>query len=157
MYKCKYFHIKELVSPKVYTQKGEKAWRFFNPVALQGLDKLREKYGAMTINNSNRHYSGFHLKGEYNRSEYSGHRMWGAFDVLFKDHTAEEVRIDLLGEEPTKNMIYPSIEGFEEITELEYDITWFHVRFCSNIDGVFNFPLLKFFIPNSLCPSCNFF
>jgi hypothetical protein len=62
--------------------------------------------------------------------------MWGAFDVLFKDHTAEEVRIDLLGEEPTKNMIYPSIEGFEEITELEYDITWFHVRFCSNIDGV---------------------
>jgi hypothetical protein len=64
MYKCKYFHIKELVSPKVYTQKGEKAWRFFNPVALQGLDKLREKYGAMTINNSNRHYSGFHLKGK---------------------------------------------------------------------------------------------
>ena len=136
MYKCKHFHIKELVSPQVYMAKGEKAWRFFNPVALQGLDKLRDKYGSMTINNSKRHYSGFHLKGEYNRSEYSGHRMWGAFDVLFKDYTAEEVRIDLLGEEPTENKIYPSIEGFEEITELEYDITWFHVRFCSNIDGV---------------------
>jgi hypothetical protein len=62
--------------------------------------------------------------------------MWGAFDILFSDCTAEEVRIDLLGEEPTENKIYPSIPGFEEITELEYDITWFHVRFCSNIDGV---------------------
>jgi hypothetical protein len=47
MYKCKYFSIQELVSPTVYQQKGEGAWRFFNPVALKGLDKLRERYGAM--------------------------------------------------------------------------------------------------------------
>lgn len=140
MYKCKHFDIKELVSPQVYEDKGEKAWRFFNPVALKGLDKLREKFGRVTINNwsygGDRKFSGYHHKGEFNRSEFSGHRQWGAFDLIFNDITAKDARIALLGEEPTTNKIYPAIEGFEEITELEYDITWFHVRFCSNIDGV---------------------
>ena len=84
-----------------------------------------------------RKFSGFHLKGEYNRSEFSGHRMWGAFDLLFGNFTAETVRIDLLGHEPEKNGTLPSIEGFEEITEIEYGITWGHIRFGSNIDGVF--------------------
>ena len=139
-YECEHFAIEELCSPQVITDKGDKAWRFFNPVALQGLDKLRKRYGKMTVNNwsygGTRKFSGFHLKGEYNRSEYSGHRQWGAFDCLFNDVTSEEVRIDLLGEEPTENKVYPSIEDFEEITELEYDISWFHVRFCSNINGV---------------------
>ncbi len=141
MYKCKYFDIRELVSPEVHRLKGDRCWRFFSPIALKGLDKLREKYGPITINNwhigGDRKFSGFHLKGEYNRSEFSGHRMWGAFDLLFGNFTAETVRIDLLGHEPEKNGTLPSIEGFEEITEIEYGITWGHIRFGSNIDGVF--------------------
>lgn len=135
-YQCKHFGIRELVSPETYNIKGEKCWRWFNPVALKGLDKLRERFGPMYINNTQRHYSGFHLKGEYNRSEFSGHRQWGAFDCIFKDQSAKSVRIELLGHEPQENGILPSIEGFEEITEIEYGVGWLHVRFCSNIDGV---------------------
>ena len=74
MYKCKYFDIRELVSPEVHRLKGDRCWRFFSPIALKGLDKLREKYGPITINNwhigGDRKFSGFHLKGEYNRSEF---------------------------------------------------------------------------------------
>jgi len=142
MYKCKHFCIEELVSPAVYEARKRKQdwWRFLNPVALEGLDKLQEKYGRVIINDwkwgGEFDGSGFHLLGEENRSEYSGHRMWGSFDMKFKEYSAKEVRIDLLGHEPEVNGILPSIPGFEEITELEYAINWFHVRFCSNIDGV---------------------
>jgi len=145
-YKCKHFRIEELVSKQVYEDRKAKQdwWRFFNPEALQTLDQLREEFGSMTINNwvwdGNRNCSGFHLKGEWNRSEYSGHRMWGAFDIIFKEHTSEEVRIALLGEEPTQVKVYPTIERYPHITEIEYGISWFHVRCNSNIDGVLVYP-----------------
>jgi hypothetical protein len=145
VYQCEHFDIKELVSQKAYLAKGDKCWRFFNPIALEGLDKLRKKYGPITINNwhtgGERKFSGFHLPGEFNRSEYSGHRMWGAFDLIFHKIQAEEVRIDLLGHEPKKAGYLPQIEEFPEITELEIGISWFHVRFCSNIDGVLVYPV----------------
>ena len=140
MYKCEYFAIQELVSPKVYKAKGDRCWRWFDPVALKGLDKLREKFGPLTINNwhtgGNRDGSGFHFAGEEKRSEFSGHRMWGSFDIIPSKLTAKQMRIELLGYEPSNNGVLPSIDGFEEITELETHISWFHVRFCSNIDGV---------------------
>ncbi len=139
-YKCKYFDIRELVSPSVYEAKGDRCWRWFDPVALQGLDKLRDRFGPLTINNwhleGDRDGSGFHFAGEEKRSEFSGHRQWGSFDILPSKLSPKQMRIALLGYEPTQNGILPTIDGFEEITELEYQINWFHVRFCSNIDGV---------------------
>jgi len=142
MYKCEHFEIEELVSPAVHEARKHKQdwWRFFNPLALKGLDKLRDRYGSITINNWKwggiYDGRGFHFQGEEKRSEFSGHRQWGSFDLSPNEVTAEEMRVDLLGFEPTENGILAPIEGFEEITELEYGITWFHVRFCSNIDGV---------------------
>ncbi|PHQ82936.1 MAG: hypothetical protein COB69_00360 [Phycisphaera sp.] len=151
MYKCKHFGIKELVSPKIYLAKGAKAWRFFNPEALKGLDQLREEFGPCYINTWGfsgpnflgqiYQYSGVHLDDEFKRSVYSGHPNWGAFDIKFKNYTAEEVRIKLLGEEPTKAGYYPKIERYPNITELEVGITWFHARFCSNVDGVLVYPI----------------
>ncbi len=146
-YVCDNFCIEELVSPQVYKDRAHRQdwWRFFDPIALEGLDKLRERFGPMTINNykwgGDRKFSGYHAKGEYKRSEYSGHRAWGSFDILFNNHTAEEVRIMLLGDEPKVAGYRPSIKGFEEITELEVGISWFHVRFNSNIEGVLVYPI----------------
>jgi len=42
MYKCKWFTLKELVSPAVYQKFGEFAWNFLNPGMLKDLDLLRE-------------------------------------------------------------------------------------------------------------------
>lgn len=52
VYKCQYFTIKELVSPIVYKQWGEKAWMFFDPYLLEDLDYGRESYGAPIIINN---------------------------------------------------------------------------------------------------------
>lgn len=45
MYKCKYFTIKELVSPVVYKTWGEKAWMFFDEDVLKQLDAIIEELG----------------------------------------------------------------------------------------------------------------
>ena len=42
MYKCKWFTLKELVSPAVYQKFGEFAWYFLKPEMLMDLDTLRE-------------------------------------------------------------------------------------------------------------------
>lgn len=148
MYKCKHFGIKELVSPKAYELKGEKCWRWFPEEALRGLDLLWKEFGGGVyintwgFNNPNIlgkvfSYSGYHMASEYTkRSEFSGHRMWAAFDIKFSKHTAEEVRIKLLGFEPTTNQFLPRIERHPNITELEYGVSWLHVRFNSNLKGV---------------------
>ena len=138
MYKCKHFCIEELVSPKTYELKGEKCWRWFPEKALRGLDALRDEFGGMTINNwkwgGNRRYSGFHLPSDpQDRSQFSGHRQWQSFDCIFADHSAEEVRIKLLGHEPVKNGYLPQIERHPDITEIEIGVNWLHVRFNSNV------------------------
>ena len=52
MYKCKYFNIKELVSPIVHKVWQEKAWMFFDEDVLKELDFIREEFGsAIVINN----------------------------------------------------------------------------------------------------------
>ena len=52
MYKCQYFTIKELVSPIVYKQWGEKAWMFFDPYLLEDLDYGRSTYKSPIIINN---------------------------------------------------------------------------------------------------------
>jgi hypothetical protein len=52
MYKCKYFGIKELVSPIVYNKWGEQAWMFFKESTLKGLDLFREAYNSPIIINN---------------------------------------------------------------------------------------------------------
>ena len=147
MYKCVHFDIKELVSPEAYRLKGERCWRWFPEDVLRGLDMLWEEFGGGVYINTwgfNNpkvigqvySFSGYHMKGEYKRSEFSGHRMWCSFDIKFTKHTSKEVRIKLLGFEPTSNQFLPKIERHPFITELEYGISWFHVRFISNVKGV---------------------
>ena len=52
LYKCKYFDIRELVSPQVYNKYGaEFCWKFFDELLLQDLDTIREYHGSITINN----------------------------------------------------------------------------------------------------------
>lgn len=52
IYKCKYFNIKELVSPVVYNAWGERAWMFFDENILKELDYVRETYGKPIIINN---------------------------------------------------------------------------------------------------------
>ena len=52
MYKCKYFGIKELVSPIVFKVWVDKAWMFFDEEVIKELDLIRERFAApIVINN----------------------------------------------------------------------------------------------------------
>lgn len=51
MYKCIHFGIKELVSPIVYQQFGERAWMLFDRATLEDADTIRETWGYSLIIN----------------------------------------------------------------------------------------------------------
>jgi len=131
MYKCKYFEIHELVPPHVYAQRAERSWELLDENLLITLDKLRERYGAMTVNNyhwgGEREWSGLRTPGSPFYSQYSQHSFGRAADCLFKTISAEEVRQDII--ENT------SAEAFGLISGIEMSVSWLHVdvRNCQRI------------------------
>jgi len=50
MHICKHFKIQELVPPAVFDARGERAWELLDERMLITLDKLRERYGPVTVN-----------------------------------------------------------------------------------------------------------
>ncbi len=49
-YRCKYFDIRELVSPKVFADRGELAWQLLDPRLCVMLDKIHDKFGTTYCN-----------------------------------------------------------------------------------------------------------
>ena len=123
MYKCKHFIIEELVSPKTFKDRGQKAWQLFDDRLLMTLDRLRDKYGPMTINNwkwnGDREWSGLRTPDSPWYSKYSQHTHGRASDILFKHTTAEQVRQDILAN--------PDDKTFEFINSFEEGTSWLHV------------------------------
>lgn len=131
MYKCKYFNIKELVSPGTYNARGEKAWQLLDDRLLWTLDELRKKYGPMTINDwswgGQREWSGLRTPDSPYYSQYSQHSYGRASDIIFKNISAEEVRQHILAnsEDPT----------YKYINAMELGVSWCHldIRNCDRI------------------------
>jgi len=122
MYKCKHFIIQELVDPATYRMRGDKAWELLDNRLLITLDKLRNRYGRMTINNwkwgSDRKWSGLRTKESPYYSAYSQHTFGRAADCLFADYTAEQVRQDILNDKDH--------DDFKYINSLELGVSWLH-------------------------------
>lgn len=133
MYKCKHFKIHELVPPQVYKDRGEKAWELLDIRMLKTIDRLRDCYGSMTINNyfwgGDREWSGLRTPDSPYYSKYSQHTFGRACDCLFKDVSSEQVRQDLLNNPYTFEYIGEYIES------LELGVSWLHfdVRNCERI------------------------
>ena len=131
MYKCTHFAIHELVPPHVFEQRGELAWELLDERLLLTLDRLRERYGYMTVNNyywgKDREWSGFRTQDSPYYSAYSQHSFGRAADCLFQNISAEEVRKDILAS--------PNDPVFELIGSLELGVSWLHfdVRNCDRI------------------------
>jgi len=131
MYQCQHFKIHELVPPSVYQSRGDKAWELLDDRLLITLDRLRERYGSITVNNwhwgKSRESSGLRVKGSSYYSPYSQHTFGRAADCLFASITAEEVRQDILAN--------PDDPDFELIGSIELGVSWLHfdVRNCGRI------------------------
>ncbi len=130
-YKCTYFNIKELVSQSVYNDRGEKAWQLFDPRLLLTIDLLREHYGPITINDwSSGHHNesrGLRTPASPYYSTFSQHTHGKAFDLIFHDIFASQVRVDLFAHATTPRFIH--------ITSVEMAVDWLHidVRNCDRI------------------------
>lgn len=134
MYKCKHFVIEELVPRHVHEDRGERAWSLFDDRALQTLDTLRDKFGRTTINNwkwgGDREWSGLRTSESPYGSQYSQHRLGRAFDCIFADIAAEEVREYILAHQ----------DEFPFITAIEEDVSWLHFDVRNGgYDGIFVF------------------
>jgi hypothetical protein len=131
MYTCTHFAIHELVPPEVFEKRGEKAWELLDERLLITLDKLRNRYGSMTVNNyyweKDREWSGLRTSGSPYYSHFSQHTFGRAADCLFVEQTADEVREDILAN--------PADPDFELIGSIELDVSWLHfdVRNCDRI------------------------
>jgi len=127
MYKCEHFAIHELVPKHIYEKRGEKAWELLNPLMLITLDRLRERYGSMRMNNyhwgKDDQWRGLRTPDSKYYSETSKHSQGNAADPIFSKVTAEQVRQDMED--------HPDWDCFEFITEIELGISWFHFA-CSN-------------------------
>lgn len=87
LYKCKYFQLKELISPDVYNKYKDFAWYFFDVDTLIDLDTIREKHGMpIYINNwfngGNLRNCGFRSNLYENSKLYCSPHLFGrAFDL----------------------------------------------------------------------------
>jgi hypothetical protein len=130
-YRCKHFGIYELVPEHIWQKRGEKAWELLNPLMLITLDRLRDRYGQMKMNNyrwnGGDQWRGLRTPESSYYSVTSKHSQGNAADPIFKYVSAEQVRKDM--EE------HPDWDCFEHITEVELGVGWFHFA-CSNCDAV---------------------
>lgn len=131
MYTCKHFAIHELVPPNAYKERGEKAWQLLDDRLLMTLDKLRERFGVMTVNSyhwgGDREWSGLRTSDSPYYSPYSQHSFGRAADCLFGAASVEAVRQEILAN--------PDDPDFALIGSLELGVSWLHfdVRNCDRI------------------------
>lgn len=132
MYKSRHFDIREYVPPEIYNARGERAWELLDERMLRTDDLLRDRYGAIIINNwhtpgGTRHWSGIRTPASPQFSPTSQHTFGRASDKIFAHTTAEAVRRDILAN--------PDDETFKLIMAVEMGVDWLHTDFrnCDRI------------------------
>lgn len=131
MYKPTHFAIHELVPPAVFQERGESAWQLLDDRMLMTLDRLRKRYGPITVNNyhwgGEREWSGLRTTDSPFGTQYSQHRFGRAADCLFQNISTDEVRNEILA--------FPDHRAFALIGSVERGTSWLHfdVRNCDRI------------------------
>lgn len=136
-YQTRHFALEELVDPTTLQELGPKAWILFDDRALITLDALRDEFGPITVNNWHkggpRRWSGFRPQDCPVGAEYSQHRYGRAFDCIFAQASADDVRKDLL-EDPDG---YPYITAIE-VPKRGEEMGWLHFD-CRNVAAIKTF------------------
>ncbi len=126
LYVPKHFELHELLSPVIHGKVKHRraAWQIFDVYCLVTNDRLRERYGPITINNwfwdGEFRFSGFRPENCPEGASLSVHKRGAAFDLKFRDVTADEVRTDLKDS--------PGLPCFEYVHRVEEfkGMSWFH-------------------------------
>jgi len=143
----KHFALSELIPPQLFNQRNGDPilWLVLDERLLITLDRLRERYGRMIINNWRaggvRRESGLREMSSTTGAPLSQHRFGRAADVLFMAvgngdaHSPEIVREDMrslgLFDRDMRHSNDPRLRPFKYINRVEWyangvPITWFH-------------------------------
>lgn len=123
LYRPEFFKLVELVNPRAFKERGERAWEYLDPYALLTLDQLRKKFGPMRLNDwadgGQRDEAGLRDFLTKTGAEWSLHKFGKAFDPKPTKATPREV-YDYVLAHPDE---FPHITCVENI---EATPTWFH-------------------------------
>ena len=144
MYKCKYFQLKELVHPNLYSKYGEKLWIIFDERLLKFADLVREKYGPCTVNGSGLTNCGLRDFNSNTGAALSCHKFGKALDLHILS-----IEREFSGDKQGKAKAYKTIReellalpGYEyinfETTSAGKDITWLHIDTGNRTSRTFN-------------------
>ncbi len=140
MYRSKHFALQELVSPEIYAERGESAWKLLDDRLLITADQIRETFGPLFCNTWHskklqeacgqvRKYSGLRpfesSDPDFPKTKWSDHKYGRALDMISLTKTAEEMR----------KYIIQNRTKFPHLTALEVDISWLHFA-VRNIDAI---------------------
>lgn len=131
MFKCRYFSIKELVSPQVYEKFNEFAWAFFDERVLRDLDKIRREWGSPIIINDWAYGGQYRESGlrcnvdsivASKASPYlSGHVLAKAFDMKPKNGDVKEL-YNLVWD----LMLSDKLKKLKRLEHIKHTPTWVH-------------------------------
>ena len=123
----KYFDVRELVPPSIWSTYGITARQFLRPELLRVLDLLREKVGRPVVVNN------WHTGGQFRESgyrvpytktgaRYSQHKFGAAADVKVAGMSPKDVLAVILSNEA--EFIAAGLTTFENV---DFTPTWLHL------------------------------
>lgn len=130
-YTPRFFTLRELVDPSIYSARGNACWQLLDPDILRAADWLRGIFGPITVNNS-------YLGGRYSESglrrwdttvgaTYSQHKFGRALDLKFKAPvTPQQVYAHIMA-----NQNEARANGITTVEDINRTPTWLHID-CRN-------------------------
>jgi hypothetical protein len=132
MYKCKYFTLKELLPPELYSLPEWERWLLFDDRILKLDDRVREIYGSCSINSGNLTGCGFRLK-KVDAKDFSQHYFGRASDLHIK--LIEDQNLNEKDKIKAYDNIRKELRKLPEFKNIrmEWGISWLHID-CGNSD-----------------------
>lgn len=144
-YRCKYFKIKELVNPSFLGTNESILWRLFDERLLKNADKIREKYGACTVNADGLTDCGLRKMDSKTGAAFSAHKFGRALDLHIR--TIEQAAAKI--KDPVERKKF-KIKEYNRIREqlmvnhefdylsFEHNISWLHIAVENRDNRLFN-------------------
>lgn len=145
-YRCKHFTIKELVHPDLLKQLSENVlWIILDERLLRGVDKIRDLYGACTVNTSSLDGCGLVPFSYARDAKFSPHKFGRALDIHIVSIEKEAAKIS----DPTQRKKFKIKEytkvrerlmllGDFDIFNFENGVGWLHFDTYSRPNRLFN-------------------
>lgn len=145
MYKAKHFAIKELVHPSFLGTSPDILWKIFDERLLKMADKIREKYGACTVNASGLTDCGLRKMDTSTGAKFSAHKFGRALDLHIR--SIELAAADIKDANERKKFKIKQYNTVREnlmlshefdVLNFEHNISWLHIDTFNRETRLFN-------------------